>query len=196
MYSVIEDIIKCLKDNLPKCKYEEVLGLSNEIGCDIKKIFYLLFLPQYKEERKKIYGILGDFPVLRSRIACIAELDTTKKVKEYVGKYAQRVTWHLYRMYRTRNAIIHSGEVPHNIKYLGEHLHAYVDATLEEFVTKLSGDIPFDSTNNVIMDIKFATERIDNILEKDQKIDEKILDVLIHPEIGYTIQCKEHISNL
>ena len=46
------------------------------------------------------------------------------------------------------------------------------------------------------MDIKFATERIDNILEKDQKIDEKILDVLIHPEIGYTIQCKEHISNL
>lgn len=196
LYSVIEDIIKCLKDNLPKCKYEEVLGLSNEIGCDIKKIFYLLFLPQYKEERKKIYGILGDFPVLRSRIACIAELDTTKKVKEYVGKYAQRVTWHLYRMYRTRNAIIHSGEVPHNIKYLGEHLHAYVDATLEEFVTKLSGDIPFDSTNNVIMDIKFATERIDNILEKDQKIDEKILDVLIHPEIGYTIQYKEHISNL
>lgn len=98
-------------------------------------------------------------------------------------------------MYRTRNSIIHSGEVPHNIKYLGEHLHSYVDTTLSEFIIKLSGDIPFDSTNNVIIDVKFANERIESSLEKEQEVDEKIVDMLIHPEIGYTMHCKEHISN-
>lgn len=97
-------------------------------------------------------------------------------------------------MYRTRNAIIHSGDVPHNIKYLGEHLHAYADNILEEFIIKLSGSIPFDSINSVIIDIKFASERIDNVLEKDQKIDEKIIDVLIHPEIGHPMNRSKHIS--
>lgn len=98
-------------------------------------------------------------------------------------------------MYRTRNAIIHSGEVPHNIKYLGEHLHSYVDSTLSEFIVKLSGDIPFETTNNVITDIKFATGRLESILEKEQKIDENIVDILIHPELGYVMNCKDHVSN-
>lgn len=194
LVSVIENIKECLKGNLSEQEYTEIINLCTEIGCDNKKLFYLLLLPKYQEERKKIYDALGKYPVLRSRIACIAELNTTKKMKKYIENYSQRVTWHLYRMYRTRNAIIHSGDVPHNIKYLGEHLHAYADKILEEFIIKLSGSIPFDSTNNVIIDTKFASERIDNVLEKDQKIDEEIIDVLIHPEIGYTMNCSKHIS--
>lgn len=193
--TIISNIIDCLKENLSDEKYNEIIGLVSEIGCDSKKIFYLLLLPKYKESRNRIYEILGEYPVLRSRIALLAELNTTKKLKEYIENYTQRITWHLYRMYRTRNSIIHSGEVPHTIKYLGEHLHSYVDTTLSEFIIKLSGDIPFDSTNNVITDVKFATERIETILEKEQKFDEKIVDILIHPEIGYTMHCKEHTLN-
>lgn len=192
---IIDNVIECLKENLSENKYNEIVGLVDEVGCDNKKFFYLLLLPKYGNSRNKVYEILEEYPVLRSRINLIASLNTTKKVKEYIEKYVQRITWHLYRMYRTRNSIIHSGEVPHNIKYLGEHLHSYVDTTLSEFVIKLSGDIPFDSTNNVIIDVKFATERIESVLEKEQEIDEKIVDILIHPEIGYIMHCEEHVSN-
>ena len=187
--------VENLKENLSEEKYNEIIGLVDEVGCENKKFFYLLLLPKYGESRNRMYELLEEYPVLRSRIALIAALNTTKKLKEYIEKYIQRVTWHLYRMYRTRNSIIHSGEVPHNIKYLGEHLHSYVDTTLSEFIIKLSGDIPFDSTNNVIIDVKFANERIESSLEKEQEVDEKIVDMLIHPEIGYTMHCKEHISN-
>lgn len=193
--SIINNIIENLKENLSEEKYNEIIGLVDEVGCENKKFFYLLLLPKYGESRNRMYELLEEYPVLRSRIALIAALNTTKKLKEYIEKYIQRVTWHLYRMYRTRNSIIHSGEVPHNIKYLGEHLHSYVDTTLSEFIIKLSGDIPFDSTNNVIIDVKFANERIESSLEKEQEVDEKIVDMLIHPEIGYTMHCKEHISN-
>lgn len=193
--SIINNIVDCIKDNLSEEAYNEVINLVGEVGCSNKKIFYLLLLPKYQDERKRVYEILANYPVLRSRVAVIAELNTTKKIKEFIDKYAQRITWHLYRMYRTRNAIIHSGEVPQNIKYLGEHLHSYVDSTLTEFIVKLSGDIPFDSTNNVITDIKFTIERLKNILEDDQEIDESIVDVLIHPELGYVMHCKEHVSD-
>ena len=192
---IISDIIECLKENLSEEKYKEIMDIVDEIGCDNKKVFYLLLLPKYEESRNRVYEILGDYPVLRSRICLLAELNTTKKVSEYIEKYIQRITWHLYRMYRTRNSIIHSGDVPSNIKYLGEHLHAYVDTTLSEFIIKLSGDIPFDSTSNVITDVKFAVERIDSILGKDREIDNNIVDILIHPEIGHTMHCQKHISN-
>lgn len=153
----------------------------------------MTFLPKYSDGRKKVFEVLANYPVIRSRIAIISEMNTTKKLNEYIDKYIKRITWHLYRMYRTRNAIIHSGEVPSNIKNLGEHLHSYVDSTLSEFVVKLSGEIPFESTNNVMMDIKFAINNIEDILQKEKEIDENILNVLLHPELGYEMQCDEHV---
>lgn len=192
---IISDIIECLKENLSDEEYKEIINMVDEVGCDNKKIFYLLLLPKYKKSCNRVYQILEKYPVLRSRISLITELNTTKKIDKYIEKYVQRITWHLYRMYRTRNSIIHSGDVPYNIKYLGEHLHAYVDTTLSEFIIKLSGDIPFDSTSNVITDVKFAVERIDSVLKKEQEIDNNIVDILIHPEIGHTMYCEKHISN-
>ena len=97
-------------------------------------------------------------------------------------------------MYRTRNAIIHSGEVPSNIKYLGEHLHSYVDSTLYEILIKLSNDTAFKSVSNVITDIKFATNNMDNILSKEQPLTESIINKLIHSEIGYVMHCDQHMS--
>lgn len=191
--SIIENIIVGLKDNLSKEQYQEIFELVNESGCERKKIFYLTFLPKYSDGRKKVFEVLANYPVIRSRIAIISEMNTTKKLNEYIDKYIKRITWHLYRMYRTRNAIIHSGEVPSNIKNLGEHLHSYVDSTLSEFVVKLSGEIPFESTNNVMMDIKFAINNIEDILQKEKEIDENILNVLLHPELGYEMQCDEHV---
>lgn len=41
-------------------------------------------------------------------------------------------------MYRTRNAIIHSGEDIDNLKALGEHLHSYVDEILYEIIIQLA----------------------------------------------------------
>mgnify|MGYP007121799869 CR=1 FL=1 len=76
-------------------------------------------------------------------------------------------------MYRTRNAIVHSGEVPRNLKYLGEHLHSYLDSTANEFIVKLAGDIPFSSREDVITDVKFAIANLDSILEKDALIKRK-----------------------
>ena len=99
-------------------------------------------------------------------------------------------------MYRTINSIIHSGEIPANIKYLGEHLHSYVDSTVTEFIAKLSGDIPFESVENVMVDIKFAVDNLENAITKERDIDEKIVNILIHPEMGAVMHCEEHTKGM
>ena len=95
-------------------------------------------------------------------------------------------------MYRTRNAIVHSGDDPTNLKYLGEHLHSYLDSIANEFIVKLSGDIPFRTREDIITDIRFAVSRLDSYLEKDIPIDEELINALMHPEIGYAMHCDSH----
>lgn len=74
-----------------------------------------------------------------------------------------------------------------------QDLHSYLDSTANEFIVKLAGDIPFSSREDVITDVKFAIANLDSILEKDVPINEKIIDVLIHPEIGYIMNCEDHL---
>lgn len=189
----IQDFNKNLKDNLRKEDYEYILSEIKVAGCEKRKIFQLIFLEQYKDLRTEVLTKLANYPVLRSRLCLLSSMNTTKKLNTMICAYVQRVKWHIYRMYRTRNAIVHSGEVPRNLKYLGEHLHSYLDSTANEFIVKLAGDIPFSSREDVITDVKFAIANLDSILEKDVPINEKIIDVLIHPEIGYIMNCEDHL---
>ena len=196
LISMINNINECMKSNMTEQRYNSIMEEVTEVGCEKKKGFYLLLLPKYNDLRKELMDELKNYPVLRSRVSMLGDIKTTKNLKGLIDKYVQRITWHLYRMYRTRNAIIHSGEIPANIKYLGEHLHSYVDSTVTEFIAKLSGDIPFESVENVMVDIKFAVDNLENAITKERDIDEKIVNILIHPEMGAVMHCEEHTKEM
>lgn len=185
-----------MKSNMTEQSYNRIMEEVTEVGCEKKKCFYLFLLPKYNDLRKELMDELKNCPVIRSRVSMLGDIKTTKNLKGLIDKYVQRITWHLYRMYRTRNAIIHSGEISANIKYLGEHLHSYVDSTVTEFIAKLSGDIPFESVENVMVDIKFAVDNLENAITKERDIDEKIVNILIHPEMGAVMHCEEHIEEM
>ena len=68
-----------------------------------------------------------------------------------LNRYESRLKWHIQRLYRTRNAIIHSGEEPINLRYLSEHLHDYVDEIMTEIIEKLACDNSLANIDNVIM---------------------------------------------
>lgn len=196
LISMINNINECMKSNMTEQSYNRIMEEVTEVGCEKKKGFYLLLLPKYNDLRKELMDELKNYPVIRSRVSMLGDIKTTKNLKGLIDKYVQRITWHLYRMYRTRNAIIHSGEIPANIKYLGEHLHSYVDSTVTEFIVKLSGDIPFESVENVMVDIKFAVDNLENAITKERDIDEKIVNILIHPEMGAVMHCEEHTKEM
>ena len=188
----IHELNKALRDNLSSGDYQYIYDKIAIEGCEKKKTFYLIYLDRYSELRNELFEKLNSVPLLRSRICQLSSATSTKKLNATVSGYAQRIKWHMYRMYRTRNAIVHSGDVPNNLKYLGEHLHSYLDATANEFIVKLSGEIPFSTREDIITDLNFALSRLESCLEKDTPIDEKIINVLIHPQLSYTLNCEEH----
>ena len=68
--------------------------------------------------------------------------------------YAQRIEWHLYRLYRVRNAIVHAGDTDRNIRVLGEHLHIYCDSVIIELITKLASNDNLSTVKDVLIDTK------------------------------------------
>ena len=159
---IFTELYEYMKANIPEEDYEYLLSSINETGSEKFKIACMVILDDYEQIGKEAYRILGNYPIIRSRICKLhSEIFNSKKnfIRE-LNHYEQRLTWHIQRLYRTRNAIIHSREIPENLKSLGEHLHDYVDELILEIL-----ESNLSSINNVIID----AQEFMNKLEREYK---------------------------
>ncbi len=74
-------------------------------------------------------------------------------------------------MYRTRNAIVHSGEDPENLKSLGEHLHSYIDELLLEIIGQLTGEKCLSTIDNVLIESEFNMDDIRRKFNSKDKLE-------------------------
>ena len=72
-------------------------------------VFSVLFLSDWSEERDGLYEKLDRDPLVRNRLFEISGLNSGKKLQKRILEYGDRISWHIERMYRTRNSIVHSG---------------------------------------------------------------------------------------
>lgn len=173
---IFDQLEDCLEENIGetyvKNLKEEVADYNEDTW-----LAELLILEEYEGCRNKIMNDLEDYPVLRSRISQLSGVFKTKKsALDEIERYTQRVKWHLRRLYRTRNAIIHSGEEAENIRLLGEHLHSYLDCCLYEIITKLVNRKNMDAA---LMDIVLSTELMLKALKNNDKMDIERIKILM-----------------
>lgn len=148
-------IMKDIKDALSKEDYTEMMSQIAYEADDVHKTVYFVFLPEYESLREEIFKKLGGYPNIRNRIYKMYLLRENKdKVFKVSEDYATRLKWHLYRLYRVRNGIVHAGESDRYVQNLGEHLHIYCDGVIAELLTKLSGEESFLNINDVLLDTK------------------------------------------
>ncbi len=173
-----QEIDKYLKDCLDEKEYSDFLNSIGDGTYDYV-IAKLITLDTTEEYRKNLYDKLENYPLIRSRISQLHELYNTKKgMLNDVTRYATRVKWHLKRLYRTRNSIVHSGDEPDNLKLLGEHLHSYVDEILNEIAIKIAICTNLHSIDNVLIDAQFTIDNITNTLNSKDKFEENDLKII------------------
>jgi len=103
-----------------------------------------------------------------------------------VNDYGQRITWHLYRMYRARNSVIHSGETPKNLKMLGEHLHVYVDSIIYEILSRMSSYNNLNSIESAMFEAHISYDIFIELLKKD-KLDKNDLKIFFFTYKSYSL---------
>jgi hypothetical protein len=111
-------------------------------GSDEPELCFLLRVlvtDDCKDLRDTLYGACTHNPLLRHRISRIRDTLLSRDLaRDAINDHERRVRWHIQRMYRVRNALVHAGmiEVPF-IDQLVENLHGYVDAVFQEIVKRL-----------------------------------------------------------
>lgn len=169
--TVLNDISQNLKSVLAAEDYSKLLESICDGTKDYEKIANFILLEKYSEDFDKFVDCLVNYPVLRTRILSLHDDCTHRNTLHNLAvRYAKRITWHIYRIYRARNTITHTGKCPKNIKDLGEHLHTYVDAMSSQIIIKLAmGGLCH--IRNIHVDSELAIERFNTYFSQKEPID-------------------------
>ena len=178
--ATLENIDQDLHDNLNDKDYENlIMQTYSKETHEINYIGRFIFLPEFEKLREEYFEKLSQFPVIRAKIYRLWELRESKsQLLNFCNKYEQRIKWHLYRLYRTRNAIVHSGESHIRIQSLGEHLHIYVDRIITELLIKLSSEETLQSISDVLIDTKYLMSLMLKNFEENSAVEDEDLKLL------------------
>ena len=93
-----------------------------------------------KDEQKKqsLKLKLEDYSLLYYRIDELSKIVSNLSHSiNVIKKHRERIEWHIYRIYRLRNDLIHSAKTNQQIDHLNGHLDFYVRETLSYIVNEL-----------------------------------------------------------
>ena len=156
-----------------------MLSLVLEGNADYEKIAYLILLPKYSDKLDEFVDVLVNYPVLRTRMLELHDNNKTRNdLNNIANHFEQRISWHIFRIYRARNSIVHQGKSPRDLKDLGEHLHSYVDSLANEVIFKL-GISTLYNISNVIVDLELQQEVEKDYFAKKEGIDERCIKRLL-----------------
>lgn len=178
---VFLNILNDLEDNLGRQKVNTLLDAITEFKDSNLKIAGFILLDEYEGLRNSYFeNELKSYPNIRNKIYKIYNCRNSKiKLWNLSEKYGQRVCWHIYRLYRLRNAIVHAGESHKRIQVLGEHLHIYVDRVLFELLVKLSRDQYLETIQDVLTDTGLLLNQKNSIFKEKGKINKQDIELLL-----------------
>jgi hypothetical protein len=153
-----------------KDEFEEIKKLTGEVS-DTKAICSFCTSSDYENERKSLYSKLNEFPLLRFRIDNLNKnLSSSKKILSFLEKHNQRIKWHIKRLYRTRNNIVHDGKNTRNLDILVENAHSYFDTFMDEFILDNIISSSLDSIPQAVTHYQTLNENWLKNLKEDESI--------------------------
>lgn len=139
MYSCLEqllhDIIVCTEQTV----VDEVLSAVDDVEESLEpteKFALLLALPKNADSLQKILDLLQENPLLVYRIKYFSEnvFPSSETIYQFLKRHEKRVRWHIMRIYRNRNMIVHNGSYMPYVDVIAENLHFYVDELFDVLI--------------------------------------------------------------
>ena len=124
--------------------YQRILSTVTEGTNDVEKLAALMVLPKYdsddvnnKKELNHLYDQLAMdkfFLMIHRMFDMHNILSKPETILSFLERHEERIRWHVDRIYRTRNMIVHGGKSPHYIATMVENLHSYCDSLVNQLI--------------------------------------------------------------
>lgn len=139
---------------------EVIKKLPEEFQSDTTQaIATILLLKEYKALAIELLDAMNDAPLLRYKLGfIIRNFQKIDKIKSYMDFTKTKVHWNIRRIYRTRNKIVHQGDIGKHSDFIVETAHYYLDEILNSIIMKKLqfGDI--NSIENYLHEIKLIDD--------------------------------------
>lgn len=185
----IERIVIDFKNSLHKHDpklFREVMNQISDGSSLTDKVAALISFEKYKDLRSEIYSNCEKNPLLKWRLSTLnSNLKTGKSVMDMIIAHTNKAEWHIKRMYRTRNLIVHAGRVPPFTNTLVENSHTYLDILLDTMII-LSIKYFVYTIEQCIREIEIEVQRHDKLIKDNYEkiIDETNFRLVFFAEVG------------
>lgn len=138
--------------------FREVIKDVNEGNDVVEKFIAFACLEKYKAIRLETYPKLDGSPLLKYRIFLLNKFfKTGLDIGNFIDTHERKITWQIKRMYRSRNLIVHAGQVPRSTPFLVENSHSYLDLLLTTMI-ELSIDRQIVNIKEAIQEVSLRCE--------------------------------------
>jgi hypothetical protein len=129
-----EKLFADLDQSLLRCMADEYARVVTDAGFDkpgARACAFITAIGPNEPFRDRLYAACDRNPLLRYRIFRLKRMfETAGATSATIAAHTQRILWHLRRLYRTRNMIVHAGRTVPFRETLVENLHAYLHQTI------------------------------------------------------------------
>ena len=129
----------------------------NELGIISFDTFvqYFSSFDENSLEMKKIYTLLSNNPLLRSRLYELRKsLKDGYSIKKKLDNHQKKMEWQLNRLYRIRNIATHLGRETTGLNIVINHLHNYFDFAVNYMLCKSENNDYIVSTSALVFEAK------------------------------------------
>lgn len=140
--------------------------MNNGFGStEVEHTFAFLAFKEQQSARDELFSNTEKYPLLRYRVCELSNaFRNSKGIKRMIHAHTNRVTWHLRRIYRSRNYIIHDGIQPVHCEELVVNLHSYVDILINRAIELIDQSPYRDTLKDVLISHKLAVVMMDEML--------------------------------
>lgn len=138
LYNCLEQLLH----DIITCTNADISALINNIDPNnedidaVERFALLLTLDENVATLDRIKQELLDYPLLKYRLRLFSEhvFADSNSIYEYLKRHEKRIKWHIMRIYRNRNMIVHSGTYMPYRNIIIENLHYYVDVLFDTLI--------------------------------------------------------------
>jgi hypothetical protein len=164
-----------LLTSIKNCGEEKAMEIINTIDYGdnaVDKCTALFSIKQNESIRDQLYSLFQDHPLLMNRIYYLyKKFYSAETILKNLKAHSERVSWHIMRIYRTRNLIIHTGESLPYLDILVENLHSYLDRALELILKAIMNTKKNINIEEIILEIKLSSHEHLSLLERTKTQD-------------------------
>ncbi|MCK8077026.1 HEPN domain-containing protein [Vibrio sp. 1CM2L] len=166
-----------LKDIFLKWNEIEFRAVMGNLGIidEEEAMAALLSVKQYEKIAVDLLSKLDEQPLIRFKfINLVNILQTRKGISNLIEEEKSKCEKDLRRVYRTRNKIVHQGDINGHKDYLVEMAHFYLDLVLFSIIERKVSFDDISSIDNLIQEMRINIECHKSYLKEKNKTDELV----------------------